>query len=269
MKLLNYRTVEEKAIEWNISSRHIQYLCRMGKIEGVIKRGGVWFISNDAPIPTKNTKSGTKDFKFVGTRKKIFDSAIELFMSKGYNEVSLRDIADSVDIRQSTVYNHFNSKQEILDTIYDFYCCFYLKDRKSIEEIIPMFEDKSRIDIIMATRYEFNADYQQKMSDITRIIFQRINIDEKARKIAKSLLVDEGITYVEDVFKKGIENGRFAPFDTHVIAVFINSIAIFSLYNWIIDPSPENMKKTIEDEKNLYKHAAGFITDLKPPLNPF
>lgn len=264
----SYKTVGEKAIEWNISPRHIQYLCRMGKIQGAIKRGGVWFISSDTPIPAKNTKSGTKNFKFVGTRKKIFNSAIELFTSRGYNEVSLRDIACSAGIRQSTVYNHFKSKQEILDTIYDFYCYFYLKDRRSIEEIRPMFHNKSLIDIIMATRYEFNEDYQQKMSDITKIIFQRINIDDRARTIAKSLIVDEGITYIEEVFKEGIENGRFAPFDTHVIAVFINSIAMFSLYNWIIDPSLENITKTIGDEKNLYQYAARFITDLRLPVDP-
>lgn len=260
----DYKTIEEKAAEWNITPRHAQYLCRNGRIEGAVKRAGAWFIPDDAPVPIKNTKSDAKGFEFVGTKNKIFSSAIKLFMLKGFNAVSLRDIADSIGIRQSTIYNHFKSKQEILDTIYDFYCHHYLKDRPSLKDMETITRDKSPIDIIGCIRYDFKEDYEQKMSDITKIILQRIAIDERAREIGKTLMAEEGIKYVEDVFNKAIENGRFATFDTHAMAVIINSIRIFTLFNWIVDPAPESLMKLAADEQTLYKYATSFVTELKP-----
>lgn len=262
----NYKTIEEKAAEWNVSSQHIQYLCRGGKIEGATKRAGVWFIPDDTPTPIKNTKSGAKGFKFVGTKNRIFNSAIKLFMLKGYNDVSLRDIADDVGIRQSTIYNHFKSKQEILDTIYNYYCYYYLKDRPSLEDMEYKLQNESLMEIIKAIRYDFKEDYLQKMSDITKIIFQRISIDDRAKEIARTLIVGEGIKYVETVFNRAIEIGRLAAFDVHTMAVLINSVRIFTLYYWIIDPSSENMIRLMEDEQTIYHYAAGFITDLKAPV---
>lgn len=259
----SYMTTREKATEWNVSSQHVQYLCRKGKIIGAIKRAGAWFVPENAPNPIRYTKSGAEGFRFVGTKNKIFNSAIELFMLKGFNDVSLKDIADHVGIRQSTIYNHFESKQEILDTIYDFYCHYFLEDRMSMEEIEPALQNEGFMDIIRCIRYDFKENYLQKMSDITKIVFQRIAIDERARKICKSLVVDEGVRYVEAVFNRAIEIGRFAPFDTHAMSAFINSISIFTLYHWIVDPSPDNMSKLLEDEQMLYRYAAKFLTDFK------
>ena len=260
-----YRTITEKAAEWDISSRHIQYLCRNRKIEGAVKRAGTWFIRDDTPSPAKNTKSDAAGFDFVGTKRRIFNSAINLFLLDGFDNVSLRELADSVGIRQSTIYNHFKSKQEILNTIYDFYCYYFLKDRPSIEDMEPRLRNESLINIIGYIRYDFKEDYMHKMSDITKIIFQRISIDDRAREIAKTLIIDEGIRYVEDVFNRLIELGRFTSFDTRSMAVFINGIRIFTLFYQVVDPSEDSMVKLAEDELAIYNYAAKFITDLKSP----
>lgn len=261
----NYKTVEEMAVEWNITPRHVQYLCRTGKIEGALKRAGSWFIPLDTLVPVKNTKSNSKGFRFVGTKKKIFDSSIALFMSRGFNDVSLRDIANDVGIRQSTIYNHFKSKQEILDTIYDFYCYYYLADRPSLADMEPALQHKSFMEIVGCIRYEFREEYRQDLSNITKIIFQRIAIDDRAREIAKSLMVEDGIKYVEYVFNRAVEMGRFAAFDTHAMAVFINSIRIFTLFSWIMELPNNNMAVLVEEEQMLYQYASEFITDLKAP----
>lgn len=257
----NYKSVEEKAAEWDLSSRHVQYLCRNGKIDGAEKYAGVWLIPQELSSPAKNTKAGNQQFKFLGTKSKIFNSAIELFLLRGFDNVSLRDIADKVGIRQSTIYNHFKSKKEILNTIYNFYSYYYLKERPALKDMKEKLKTDSIMDIIASIRYDFNDDYQQKMSDITKIIFQRIGIDERAKEIGKSLMVDEGVKYVENIFNIGVKTGRFAPFDTHLLAVFINSVRIFTLYNWIIDPSLDNMVRLLEDEQKLYDFASKLIIE--------
>lgn len=45
------KTCKEKAIEWNISTRAVNVMCKSGKIEGVKKEKGVWLIPNNAEKP--------------------------------------------------------------------------------------------------------------------------------------------------------------------------------------------------------------------------
>lgn len=48
------------------------------------------------------------------TKEKILNAALTLFSEKGYNAVSVRHIAAEVGIKASSLYNHFENKQDIL-----------------------------------------------------------------------------------------------------------------------------------------------------------
>ena len=50
-------------------------------------------------------------------RKIIMDAAAELFAQKGYMATTTKDIADAVDIGESTLYGYFSSKNELLQAI--------------------------------------------------------------------------------------------------------------------------------------------------------
>lgn len=52
------------------------------------------------------------------TKEKIFIESAKLFSSKGFYAVSVRNIAKNVGITQSSLYNHFKSKEEILSELY-------------------------------------------------------------------------------------------------------------------------------------------------------
>lgn len=213
-------------------------------------------------IPVKSTKSNTEGFAFVGTKKRIFDQSIELIKLKGYEGVSMADIAESVGIGQAAIYNHFKSKHEILDTIYDFLCHYFNEARLTMEEIEPILQKGSLLDIIRSVRFGFDKKYEQKLVDIITIVFQRMTIDKRANQIALSLIIWDEIRFSERVFQRAIEIGRLAPFDTHAMAVFINGASIFTLYNWILNQSNDYTMKILEDEQKLYRQATKLLTDL-------
>ncbi|MCL2007518.1 MAG: TetR/AcrR family transcriptional regulator [Treponema sp.] len=58
------------------------------------------------------------------TRQKILDSAIRLFAEKGYTETSVRELAAAAGIKEASVYNHFPSKNIILEEILEEYSQF-------------------------------------------------------------------------------------------------------------------------------------------------
>lgn len=261
--MYEFKTTHEMADRWDVSPQHVQYLCRKGKINGAIKKAGAWFLPEDTPNPVQYTKSDVEGFRFVGTKSRIFDNAIELFMLRGYCDVNLRDIADMAGIQQSSIYNHFESKQAILDTIYDYYCGHFLLDRLTVDEMEPVLRNESVKDILRCISYAFKEDYLKKMTDISNIILQRITIDDRAREIGKSLIIDEGVRYVEEVFHRGIEIGRFRFFNTRTLSMLINSIRIFTLYRWIMNPYPGNLTELTEDEGNLYEFLTKQLTELE------
>ena len=49
------------------------------------------------------------------TKQKILDKALELFSSRGYDAVSVGEIAQAVGIKAPSLYNHLPSKQAIFD----------------------------------------------------------------------------------------------------------------------------------------------------------
>ena len=51
------------------------------------------------------------------TKERIVQEALNLFSIKGFKGTSVKNIADEVGIKDSSLYKHFGSKQEIFDTI--------------------------------------------------------------------------------------------------------------------------------------------------------
>lgn len=55
--------------------------------------------------------------KQIPTRIRIITEALHLFSEKGYNAVSVGQIADAVGIKAPSLYKHYKSKQAIFDAI--------------------------------------------------------------------------------------------------------------------------------------------------------
>lgn len=54
-----------------------------------------------------------------GTKMQILEVALDLFSVRGYEATSISQIATAVGIRKASLYSHFASKQDILDTLID------------------------------------------------------------------------------------------------------------------------------------------------------
>ncbi|MCX6169522.1 MAG: TetR/AcrR family transcriptional regulator [Ignavibacteriales bacterium] len=51
--------------------------------------------------------------KLTNTKEKILNAALDFFSINGYSGASIRQIARSVGVRESAIYNHYKSKEEI------------------------------------------------------------------------------------------------------------------------------------------------------------
>ncbi|MEW1635900.1 helix-turn-helix domain-containing protein [Streptomyces sp. NPDC093801] len=58
--------------------------------------------------------SGRRERKKAATRQKIADTALRLFLERGYDAVGIRDVAAEADVAVTTVFAHFASKEALV-----------------------------------------------------------------------------------------------------------------------------------------------------------
>ncbi|MFB7619908.1 TetR/AcrR family transcriptional regulator [Kitasatospora sp. NPDC056181] len=57
---------------------------------------------------------GRRERKKADTRQKIADTALRLFLERGYDTVGIRDVAAEADVAVTTVFSHFASKEALV-----------------------------------------------------------------------------------------------------------------------------------------------------------
>ena len=57
------KSCKEKALEWNLSPRSVNDMCKKGRIQGAIKEKGTWLIPDDSPKPMDGRVSSGKYIK--------------------------------------------------------------------------------------------------------------------------------------------------------------------------------------------------------------
>ncbi|MET9558194.1 helix-turn-helix domain-containing protein [Streptomyces sp. NPDC006645] len=84
--------------------------------------------------------SGRRERKKAATRRKIADTALGLFLERGYDAVGIRDVAAEADVAVTTVFAHFASKEALVferDEDFEQRLTRAVTDRAPDEPLIP------------------------------------------------------------------------------------------------------------------------------------
>ncbi len=118
---------------------------------------------------------------FTGTKKKIYDTALRLFAKKGYKASSMREIAKEVGIAVSAIYNHFKSKEEILDAI--------IEDLEK-SDLTNLFKDEELDEI-----YHKGKAVLKKISNMFKLVSYDTKTDLLFRFMMQELFVNAKIAH--------------------------------------------------------------------------
>ena len=66
-----------------------------------------------APPPASRAPAGLRERKKARTRQAISDIATGMFMERGFEAVTVAEIAEAADVSVKTVFNYFGSKEEL------------------------------------------------------------------------------------------------------------------------------------------------------------
>ncbi|MFF4604719.1 TetR/AcrR family transcriptional regulator [Streptomyces sp. NPDC001339] len=57
---------------------------------------------------------GRRERKKAQTRKALADAALRLFLERGYDRVSVKDVAEAADVSVTTLFKHFSGKEALV-----------------------------------------------------------------------------------------------------------------------------------------------------------
>lgn len=57
---------------------------------------------------------GRRERKKTATRQALADAALDLFLKHGYDQVSVKDVAEAADVSTTTLFKHFSGKEALI-----------------------------------------------------------------------------------------------------------------------------------------------------------
>ncbi len=146
------------------------------------------------------------------TKIKIIETGIELFSQKGYSGVSVRDITKEVGIKESSLYKHFKSKEELIETI-------FFNFRRACGEILPPMDSLDTIISGMDVHVFLEKgwdNFKRHIDDpIHQKIWQMMYLElfrhPRAMEIYRVEIIEKTLDCLELVFAKMAEAGKIKP----------------------------------------------------------
>ena len=184
------------------------------------------------------------------TRKKeIIMATLELAANKGLGNVSMNMIADKVGIKKPSLYNHFASKEELVEVMYQFLREEAKKNANigAIDYTI-IFAGKSALEILkMMVGGYFNMNQQEHMMNFYKVIYSERSLNPMAAKIVaeetdKMIIATKQLFYAMEVHK-------LLHFTNPDMSAVSFAMTIHGLMDYELDQS--NSKCSYETDKNL------------------
>ena len=148
----------------------------------------------------------------IRRRHEIFGASVKLFLRNGFQETSMREIAETAGIGKSTLYDYFKTKDEILvwgveDQIMD----LTVEVQEIVKQPAPAIK---RLRQAMKTHLEFlvsSKEFYLKLS----FEVQRLNLESQKRiQVRRHAYQD----LIRQLIDEGIAEGSFRKVDSLLVA---------------------------------------------------
>lgn len=198
--------------------------------------------------------------KVITTKEKIIYESLRLFSQKGYDGVSMREIAAAVGIKGASIYNHFKGKEEIFSTIFDEMKVRF--ENAAISMNVPVEENDDTVNAYL------NIDEAELFKiaegllcffckDEFTVMFRKLLMSEQyksslAATMLKQYYLDAPILFQTQLFEKMQTQGKFKEFDAGIMALHFYSPIYYILEKNDLGVSYEECVQTLKDHVHCF-----------------
>jgi AcrR family transcriptional regulator len=130
---------------------------------------------------------GRRERKKAATRKNISDVATTMFFQRGFDNVSIREIADAADVSPTTVFAHFPQKEAL---VFD-------EDDEQRERLVSAVRDRAQRTTISGAIRDFYAaviaeNAEEHGEDVSRKFIHFLNETPALRDYAAKMWLRHG-----------------------------------------------------------------------------
>lgn len=200
------------------------------------------------------------------TKEKIMMEALNLFSVKGFDSVSVRDIAYAVGIKESSLYNHFKNKQDIFNSILKEYSGRW----ETIFNQIQLTGDDMQIIVDDRTVNMYRNMTGEQFAAVAGMVFDYYMTDEINVKLRRMLTIeqyrsdhitalyrrisfDDSIEFQAQLFGALMQEGCFIKTDPYILALEFFSPIFLIFYKYGNDPD-----SLVEAKKLFLRHIDHF-----------
>lgn len=195
----------------------------------------------------------------MNTKENIMEESLNLFAVKGYDSISIRDIAENVGIKGSSIYNHFKSKDEIFNSIISKYSAYIESSFKLLTEnsLLKINEVNITDEIFLEESMKI-FDFLLKdyySVKLRKILTMEQYRHEIASQLFNKLFIDDVLESQKNLFICLINRNILINEDPYILALKFYSPVFLLLYKYDSNLNDEYnivLKKHIIDFKHYY-----------------
>ena len=185
------------------------------------------------------------------TKERILTAALEMFSRKGYEGTNIRELTASLGLAKSSMYRHFESKEEIWNALLDEMIAYYA-ERFGSPERLPPVPDSLEALVAMTMR----------MVELTvrdeRIVMTRklLSIEQFRDARARALATKHFLTGLTEMFThvfRGMMDGGLLRRDDPAMAAFAYTAPISALIH-LCDREPEKTGEALAQVEAFSRH---------------
>ena len=174
-------------------------------------------------------------------RHEIFDASVNLFLTQGFRETSMREIADAAKMGKSSLYDYFKTKDDILlwaveDELMD----LTSEAQEIANQPRPALE---RLRMIMRRHLEFLVERKEFYVKFSFEV-QRLAMESQQRIQDKRHTYQDLIRWLVD---EGIQEGSVRPVDSLLVARTLITILSPTVFTSRPTGTPQEMLETVFD----------------------
>lgn len=171
-------------------------------------------------------------------RKEIFHASVHLFLSKGFNETSMREIAEAAGIGKSTLYDYFPSKDDILLSFVEDELQTLTEQAEEIAKQNTGAMEKLRKMMFAYMEYlATNEDFFMKLSyQVQRLAQESLERIQRKRHALQDLL--------RGIIDEGIQEGCFR----HVDSLLATRVILTALTPAVYTTRPSGSRQQMMEE---------------------
>lgn len=186
----------------------------------------------------------------LSTKESILKIAGSLFSTKGFLETKVSDISSLVEVSDSTIYEHFRNKEDILFAI----------PREKTQKLIHNNEQHLKGLVgaeIKLRKLVWNYfDFLANDREYTTLLIFELRANRDFYDTEHQALIRQFIQEYRRVIKEGQNNGEFRPdMSPSLILNLIFGTIDLILITWLVENKPSDPLALFEDLFDLLKHA--------------